>query len=211
MTNLFILNTIIEEDADYTQLVNDLTGGFIASDIETTEKDENGDDVVSATPHPHAHLDAPDFSGKIIFAHLSEGNEEIDGVDHITVSKFKGTTAWNEGVAYAKSKGATHVAILNNVDGINPHVLTIGFDGNEDKSVINLADGAAFIVDANFSVDETYNFWFVDNDIFSQAQESGSYAVPGVEQSAISQSELTSSKEAFSAAIDEDYKTAGVV
>jgi hypothetical protein len=211
MTNLFILNTIIEEDADYTQLVNDLTGGFVATDIETTERDENGEEVVSTNPHPHADLAAPDFSGKIIFAHFAEGHEEIDGVDHITVSKFKGTAAWNEGVAYAKSKGATHVAILNNVDGINPHVLTIGFDGNEDKSVINLADGAAFIVKSDFSVDETYNFWFVDNDIFSQAQESGSYALPGVEQSAISQSELTSSKEAFSVAIDEDYKTAGVV
>lgn len=211
MTNLFILNTIIEEDADYSQLVNDLTGGFVAADIETTTKDENGEDVVSTTPHPHADLAAPDFSGKIIFAHLVGEYEEIDGVDHFAVSKFKGTTAWNEGVAYAKSKGATHVAILNNVDGINPHVLTIGFEDNENKSVINLADGAAFIVDADFSVDETYNFWFVDNEIFTDAQESGTYGAPGVEHSAISQSEITSSKEAFSAAIDEDYRTAGVI
>lgn len=211
MTNLFILNVIVEEDADYTQLVNDLTGGFVAADIETTTKDENGEEVVSTTPHPHADLSAPDFSGKIIFAHLVEGYEEIAGVDHIAVSKFKGTTAWNEGVAYAKSKGATHVAILNNVNGINPHVLTLGFEGNEDKSVINLADGAAFIVDADFSVEETYNFWFIDNKIFSDAQESGTYALPGVEHFAISQSEITSSKEAFSAAIDEDYRTAGVI
>lgn len=211
MTNLFILNTIIEENADYSQLVNDLTGGFVAADIETTTKDENGEDVVSTTPHPHADFAAPDFSGKIIFAHLVGEYEEVAGVDHIAVSKFKGTTAWNEGVAYAKSKGATHVAILNNVDGINPHVLTIGFEGNENKSVINLSDGAAFIVDADFSVDETYNFWFIDNKIFTDAQESGTYGAPGVEHSAISQSEITSSKEAFSAAIDEDYRTAGVI
>ena len=211
MTNLFILNVIVEEDADYSQLVNDLTGGFVAADIETTTKDENGEDVVSTTPHPHAELDAPDFSGKIIFAHFAEGHDELEGVEHLTVSQFKGTTAWNEGVAYAKANGATHVAILNNVDGINPHALTIGLDGNEDKSVINLSDGAAFIVDSDFSVDETYNFWFIDNDIFSEAQENGSYGRPSIEHSAISQSELSSSKEAFSAAIDEDNRTAGVI
>jgi hypothetical protein len=211
MTNLFILNVIVEEDADYSQLVKDLTGGFVATDIETTTKDKNGEEVVSTIPHPHADLPAPDFSEKIIFAHFEKKHKKIDGVDHIVISKFKGTTAWNEGVAYARSKGATHVAILNSVTGINPHTISLGFDGNEDKSVINLGDGAAFIVDAEFSVDETYNFWFIDNAIFSDAQEAGSYALPRIEQSAILQADLTSSKEAFLVAINEDYKTAGIV
>ena len=146
MTDLWILNVIIEEDADYSQLINDLTGGFVASDIETEETDENGEKVITYTPHPHADLAAPDFSGKIIFAHLTDSYTTRDGVVNLDISKFKGTTAWNEGVAYAKSQGATHVAILNNVSSINPHVITLGFEGNDDKTVTNLSDGAAFIV-----------------------------------------------------------------
>jgi hypothetical protein len=210
MTNLFILNTIIEEDADYSQLIKDLTGGFVAEDIETKEMDESGEEVITYTTHPHADLPSPNFSNKIIFAHFSNDYQKTKGVDHITVSKFKGTTAWNEGVAHAKAKGATHIAILNNVSGINPHVITLGFEGNEDKTVVNLADGAAFIVDSEFSVEEKYNFWFVDNDIFAAAEEDGTYGIARVEESAIVQSELTSSSEAFTEAIEEDYVTAGV-
>jgi hypothetical protein len=210
MTNLWILNVIIEEDADYSQLINDLSGGFVASDIQTKEIDENGEEVITYTEHPHANLAAPDFSGKIIFAHLTDGYTQRDGVINLDISKFKVTAAWNEGVAYAKTQGATHVAILNNVYGINPHVIAIGFEGNEEKSVINLSDGAAFIVDSDFSVAEDYNFWFIDNDVFRDAEEAGSYGVVRVEESGLVQTELISSEEAFNLAIQEDYVTAGI-
>jgi len=210
MTNLFILNTIIEEDADYSQLITNLTGGFIPADIERTEKNEDGEEELTVTTHPHADLQAPDFSGKIIFVHLVDGFVETEGVDHIKASKFKGTTAWNEGVAYAKSKGATHVAIINNVSDINPHVISLGFEGNEDKSVVNLADGAAFIVTADFAVEEDYNFWFIDNEIFSDAAEAGTFGRPSIEEPNIVQAELTSSAEAFNAAVQEDFATAGI-
>jgi hypothetical protein len=210
MTNLFILNTIIEENADYSQLITNLTGGFVPADIENTEIGEDGEEEIVVTAHPHANLESPDFSGKLIFIHLTDGFNEIGGVDHIKSSKFKFTTAWNEGVAYAKSKGATHVAILNNISNINPHVISLGFDGNEDKSVINLSDGAAFIVTSDFSVEEKYNFWFVDNEIFTEAVEAGTFGRPSTEEPSIIQSELVSSKEAFESAIQEDYKTAGI-
>ena len=210
MTNLFILNTIIEEDADYSQLITNLTGGFVPADIEKTEKNEDGEEELVVTTHPHADLDSPDFSGKVVFVHLVDDFTETEGADHIKASKFKGTTAWNEGVAYAKSKGATHVAVLTNVSDINPHVISLGFEGNEDKSVVNLADGAAFIVTADFSVEEKYNFWFVDNDIFNDAVEAGTFDRPSIEEPNIVQSELNSSKEDFEAAIQEDYTTAGI-
>ena len=210
MTNLFILNSVIEKDADYSQLINDLTGGFVASDIEVSEKDENGEEVVSTRPHPHADLAAPDFSGKIVFAHLSNPDANLEDVDNIHVSEFKITKAWNDGVAYAKSKGATHVALLNNVVGINPHVLGMALEGNEDKSVIGLGHGGAFIVKSDFVVEEKYNFWFVDNDIFYAAEDAGTLGFAAVEETAIVQADLTSSKEAFDAAIAEDFVTAGI-
>ena len=210
MTNLFILNVIIEEDADYSQLINDLTGGFVAADIEFKEKNENGEEVVTIKIHPHADLTAPDFSDKIIFAHFVDEYPSRDGVYDLNISKYKGTTAWNEGVAYAKSQGATHVAILNNVSAINPHILNLALSGNEDKSLIGLGDGAAFIVSSDFSVDETYNFWFIDNQIFYDAQEAGTLGFASIEEPGIVQAEITSSREAFSSAIDEDFATAGI-
>jgi hypothetical protein len=210
MTNLFILNTIIEEDADYSQLITNLTGGFVPADIEKTEVNEDGEEELTVTTHPHAGLESPDFSEKIIFVHLVDEFSEIEGADHIKASKFKGTTAWNEGIAYAKSKGATHVAVLTNVLDINPHAISLGFDGNEEKSVVNLSDGAAFIVTADFSVEEKYNFWFIDNEIFEKAVQDGTFGRPNIEEPNVVQSEPTSSKEAFEAAIQEDYKTAGI-
>jgi hypothetical protein len=210
MTNLFILNVIIEETADYSQLITNLTGGFIPADIERTEKNEYGEEELTVTPHPHADLESPDFSDKIIFIHLVDDFAEIEGADHIKSSKFKSTTAWNEGVAYAKSKGATHVAILSNVSDINPHFISLGLEGNEEKSVINLADGAAFIVTADFSVEEEYNFWFIDNKIFSDAAEAGTFGRPSIEEPNIVQADLTSSAEAFSSAVQEDFVTAGI-
>jgi hypothetical protein len=205
MTNLFILNTIIEKDADYSSAIRDLTGGFVASDIERKFYNRQTEEYeIERYPHPHADLDAPDFSGKIIFIHLSENINDVSGADNIKSSKFKFTTAWNEGVAYAKTKGATHVAILNNVQELNPHAIALALEGNEEKEIVSIADGIAFIVKSDFSVDEKYNFWFVENDIFSEAEQRGGYVVAGVAAPHFSQAELTSSKEKFDAAVQQD-------
>jgi hypothetical protein len=209
--NTWILSTIIEEDFDYSSLVNDLSGNYSTEDIETRTTDENGEEVIEYTPHPHAGLTAPDFSGKIVFAHFTNEYMTYDGVDDIVINEFKSTKAWNEGVAYAKSNGATHVVIMNQVTHINPHVLKLAIDENPNVSVINISDGGVFIVNTafNFAADEAYNFWFEDNNILSRAAEANSYARPSLEEPQIEQLQIVERLEEFDIAIKADFATSG--
>jgi hypothetical protein len=209
--NTWILTTITEEDFDYSSLVNSLTGGYVAEDIETKTTDENGEEVIEYSTHPHAGRPAPDFSGKVIFARFQEEYPNYDGVFNLEVAEFKNTKAWNEGVAYAKSQGATHVVIMNQVTGINPHVLELAIEENPDVSVINISDGGVFIINTafDFQADEAYNFWFEDNNILNRASESGSYARPALEEPQVRQTDIKTRQAEFDVAIKADFVTSG--
>jgi hypothetical protein len=204
--NTWILNTITEEDFDYSGLVGSLTGGYVAEDIETRSTDENGQEVVEYAPHPHAGRPAPDFSGKIVFARFQNDYVEYDGVYNLEVDEFKNTKAWNEGVAYAKSQGATHVVVMNQVTEINPHVLELAIEEFPNVSIINISDGGVFIIntDFNFEADEKFNFWFEDNNILKKAFESGSYGRPALEEPQVKQIEVSSRLVEFQTAVEAD-------
>jgi hypothetical protein len=204
--NTWILNTITEEDFDYSGLVSSLTGGYVAEDIETRSTDENGQEVVEYAPHPHAGRPAPDFSGKIVFGRFQNDYVEYDGVYSLEVDEFKNTKAWNEGVAYAKSQGATHVVVMNQVTEINPHVLELAIQEFPNVSIINISDGGVFIIntDFNFEADEKFNFWFEDNNIFRKASEAGSYGRPALEEPQIKQIEVKSRLIEFQTAVEAD-------
>jgi hypothetical protein len=209
--NTWILTTITEEDFDYSSLVNSLTGGYVANDLETRTTDENGEEVIEYTTHPHEGRNAPDFSGKIIFARFQNDYTEYAGVYNLEVDEFKNTKAWNEGVAYAKSQGATHVVIMNQVTGINPHVIELAVEDAPDVSIINISDGGVFIVntDFDFTANEDYNFWFEDNNILEKASESGSYARSEAKEPQITQIEVKSRQAEFDVAIKADFATSG--
>jgi hypothetical protein len=209
--NTWILTTITEEDFDYSGLVNTLTGGYVTSDIETRTTDENGEEVIEYTTHPHADRNAPDFSGKVVFARFQNDYTNYPGVYNLEVNQFKNTKAWNEGVAYAKSQGATHVVIMNQVTGINPHVIELAIEEAPDVSIINISDGGVFIVNTNFDfeADESFNFWFEDNNILNAASESGSYARPALEEPQVKQIEVKSRQAEFDVAIKADFVTSG--
>jgi hypothetical protein len=209
--NTWISSTIVEEDFDYSSLVNVLSGDYVADDIETRTTDENGEEVIEYTPHPHAGLTAPDFSGKLVFAHFTDDYTNYDGVDHIVIDEFKATKAWNDGVAYAKANGATHVVIMNQVTHINPHVIKLAIDENPDVSVINISDGGVFIVNTafDFAANEDYNFWFEDNNILNRAAQADSYARPAVEEPQIKQLEIKTRLAEFDIAIKADFATNG--
>jgi len=209
--NTWILSTITEEDFDYSALVADLSGGYVAHDIETRTTDENNEEIIEYAPHPHANLTAPDFSGKIIFANFTSDHTPYDGIDHILIDEFKNTKAWNEGVAYAKSKGATHVVIMNQVTHINPHVIKLAIEENPDVSIINISDGGVFVVNTafDFQADEAYNFWFEDNNILKRAMDANSYARPALEEPQIKQIDVKTRQQEFDVAIKADFVTSG--
>jgi hypothetical protein len=209
--NTWILTTITEEDFDYSGLVSSLTGGYVADDIETRTTDENGEEVIEYTTHPHECRNAPDFSGKILFARFQNDYTEYSGVYSLEVDEFKNTKAWNEGVAYAKSQGATHVVIMNQVTGINPHVIELAIEEAPDVSIINISDGGVFIVNTafDFEANEAFNFWFEDNNILNAASESGSYARPALEEPQVQQTEIKTRQAEFDVAIKADFATSG--
>jgi hypothetical protein len=209
--NTWILTTITEEDFDYSGLVNSLTGGYVADEIETKTIDQNGEEVIEYSAHPHADRNAPDFSGKIVFARFQNDYTDYAGAHSLEVDEFKNTKAWNEGVAYAKSQGATHVVIMNQVTGINPHVIELAIEEAPDVSIINISDGGVFVVntDFDFEANEAFNFWFEDNNIIGKASESGSYARPALEEPQVKQIEVKSRLAEFDLAIKADFATSG--
>jgi hypothetical protein len=212
--NTYILSTIVEEDFDYSELINILSGGYITEDVEVKSPNRNRnseDDVIEYAPHPHADRPAPDFSGKIVFAHFTNDYVAYDGVSHIVVDEFKNTKAWNQGVAYAKGLGATHVVIMNDVTHINPHVLELAIAENPDVSIINISDGGVFVVNTafDFAANEDYNFWFEDNNILNAAAQSGSYARPPLEEPQIKQLQIVTRQAEFDVAIKQDFATSG--
>lgn len=209
--NTWILCTITEENFDYTDLVNSLSGKYVTADIESKTTDKDGKEIIEYSTHPHAGLTAPDFSNKIIFAHFGSDYVKYDGVENIEIDEFKNTKAWNQGVAHAKSKGATHVVIMNDVTGINPHNLELSIESNPDVSIINISDGGVFVVNTafDFNADERYNFWFEDNNILRAAEEAGSYARPELKEPQIKQLQLETRRVDFDIAIKEDFVTSG--
>jgi hypothetical protein len=209
MENIKILCTILEESADYSKLINDLTGNYIAQDITV---DERGEELETPIEHPHKNLTPPDFSGNITFAHYTDGYNSYEGVSHIKEDSLSTSKAWNRAFKQAQSDGATHLVILNGVSNINPHQIALALEEHSDKDVINLSDGGAFIVkcSSDFNANEEYNLWFADNQIFEWAVANNSYATGRYDQPEIIQADIVSLKNEIDAAIEADTKKANI-
>ena len=206
MTKILILNTILEESADYSKLVNDLTGGYVANDLTV---DEKGDELETPIEHPHKALDAPDFSGHIRFAHFVSGYEALAGVSHVELESINTSKAWNSSFAYAKENDYTHLVVLNSVTNLNPHIISIAVQDNGDKDIVNISDGGAFIVNcsSDFNANEEYKIWFADNEILNWAAANDSYARNNESFVELSQAQNTTCNESVDAVIAADLAT----
>jgi hypothetical protein len=204
--NALIANVIIEESADFSTLISDLTGNYIAEDIEV--KDTQGDPTGEILQNPYKDTIALDFSGKIVFTHFNADHASHVGVESILINDFKGTKAWNILFAYAKENNYSHLVILNNVNKINPHLIKEALESNVDKDIITLSEGAAFIVkcSSNFVANEEYNFWVEDNNIINKAREEGKLGGIDSEFLDFSQAELTDIKDVFLTAVTLDQQ-----
>lgn len=204
--NALIANVVIEESSNFSTLISDLTGNYVAEDIAV--KDAQGEPTGEILENPYKDATAPDFSGKIAFAHFDADHASHSGVESILINDFKGTKAWNTLFAYAKENNYSHLVILNNVNKINPHLINEALESNADKDIITLSDGAAFIVkcSSDFAANEEYNFWVEDNNIISKAREEGQLGGVNSEFTDFSQAELTDIKDAFLAAVTLDQE-----
>lgn len=166
MNNIKIVVPVVDPSIqDFTNLVNDLSGGYSAEDrIEVSVED--GSEVETVIVNPYSIVENPDFSGNIIFVSRYQidcpenvKNVVVDG--EINIAKM-----WNAGIACAAEDGATHVVILNEASSVNPHMFSEAVS-NCNKPVINLSDGGCFIVTPEVSANETFKWWFADVELFN--------------------------------------------
>lgn len=152
---------------NFDALVSELSGGYVPQDHVEVSVDENGVETETVIPNPFKDSPAPDYSGKIIFAsHAPVATPE--GVQNVVVDgELNVAKLWNAGVSQAIASGATHVAILNEVSSINPHVFAEAIE-EAPSAVVNISDGGCFIVTEGVSANETFRWWFADNDLFKR-------------------------------------------
>lgn len=166
MNNIKIVVPIADPSIqDFTDLVNDLSGNYVAKDhIETSFKDESETETIVV--NPYTGITNPDFSGNIIFVSHSEIDCPENAESLIVDGDLNIAKLWNAGIAHAVENGATHVVILNEASSINPHIFSEAVS-ECNKSVINLSDGGCFIVIPGVTANETYRWWFADIDLFN--------------------------------------------
>lgn len=167
MTNIHVIVPVADSGIqDFTALVNDLCGNYVAEDHVEQSFDENGEPVETVVPNPYKDVAAPDYSNKITLVSHSALTAPA-GADNVVVEgELNVSKLWNAGVAHAVTNGATHVVILNEVSSVNPHVFAESLEEN-DSDIVNLSDGGCFIVKPTVSANETFRWWFADLYLFN--------------------------------------------
>lgn len=177
MNNAWIVVPVISNDTDLSALVDKLSGGYVApatykkmSFNKETSKVEEQD-----VEHPYAGQTGPDFSNKIIFVNKVDGYTEYSGVVHLEdFADINIYRYWNTAFEHAKSNGADAVFLLNGAIDLDTFALKDAYDDfvEQGKEVVNVADGAIVLLDANTDLraDEQFQIWFGDNDLYRRAE-----------------------------------------
>lgn len=177
MNNAWIVVPVISNGTDLTSLVNNLSGGYIAPDTYEAQgrNPETGLRELQNIPHPHAGQNGPDFTNRIIFINKNSEYETYSGVHHIgDFADINIYRYWNTGIEYAKANGADAVFLLNGAIDLDTFGLKDAYDVliNENKEVVNVADGAIVLISANSELraDDQFQIWFGDNDLYRRAE-----------------------------------------
>lgn len=175
MHNIWVVVPILSNDFDLTNIVDKLSGWYIAPDTFEVENIlEDGSIGNENIPHPYAGQAGPNFSNKIVFINSIDNYKKYDGVVHIecfeeiNISKFI-----NIGIDYAISNGATHVFVLSTPANFDPFIISESILNCPDTELINISDGTAFILSSSSSlrIDESFRLWFWDNDFYRIAED----------------------------------------
>lgn len=166
MVSIHIIIPVADTNVqDFSGLVNELCGNYVAQDHVTTSKDENGEEVEEIKENPYKSLPAPDFSGKITLVSHSPVSAPIGSDNVVVEGGLNVAKLWNTGIGHASNSGADRIVILNEVSSINPYVFEEAVSEHTEP-VINLSDGGCFIVTPEIQADESYRWWFADVNLF---------------------------------------------
>jgi hypothetical protein len=137
---------------------------------------------------------------KIVIVHTVE-SEPIEGVNNIwDLEPFNIHRWWNHGIDMARTSGADYIAVLND-DLIlkNNPINKIANRMSDTKSVIgypvpNIGIGYCWVLDikSNIRADETFRWWYGDDDIRMQATILGEVIYVPVEVNHLHPNQLTS-------------------
>jgi len=179
----WVVIPVSSAETDLSQIVANLTGSFVVPETYTIPSPMGNDIPDDTVPHPHFGQSAPNFSGRILFVHFGLSLSPNAGASSINLDgNYNIAKAWNTGINNAVGEGAEAVVILNGPIVFDPFVIADGVGVMADgMSVVNIADGAMWVLDALSAIraDETFAIWFADNDIYRQAGSSvGTYRSP---------------------------------
>ena len=173
MDNVWVVVPVRNNNLDLSEFVGNLSGGFVAP--ETYEKvsfsmvDGEYEKEAEIVEHPYAGQTADDLSGRIVFINAEEGYVEFEGVTHLEDFAEHNIARWmNTGIDHAVENGASKVVVLSNPASFDMFALKDILDSNPDSKVINIADGAMFVVsgDSDYRLDEQFKIWFWADDFY---------------------------------------------
>jgi hypothetical protein len=173
MTNTWIVIPVKDNQTDASEIVSNLTGGFVAPEKYEIKKlnPETKELETEEVDHPHFGENAPDFTNKVIFVNFEAGFTSHDGVVHLAdngdVNIYR---AWNTGIDHAVANGADSVVLLNSLTDFDPFTVVeakAALD-ESDAEIVNISDGGMLLVSGTSDVraDEQFRIWFGDNDLY---------------------------------------------
>ena len=153
---------------------------------------------------------------RIVIVHTVE-SEPIDDVhnlwdlDEVNIHRW-----WNKGINYAKERGAKYIAVLNDDLALEDNPLnTIANAMEETKAAIGFPYphtghicGYCYIlnIDTGLVPDESYRWWFGDNDLYLRAKKLGGAVGVLSKVRHLHGNELTSTNPKLLALTEEDKK-----
>lgn len=166
MANIHIIIPVADTSIqNFSSLVNELCGNYIAQDHVTTSINEQGEEIEEVRENPYKSLTAPDFSGKITLVSNTPVSAPVGSDNVVVEGDLNVAKLWNAGIGHASSSGADRIVILNEVSSISPYVFEEAVSEHTEP-VINVSDGGCFIVTPNIQANESYRWWFADVDLF---------------------------------------------
>lgn len=173
MENTWIVVPVKDNKTDASEIVSNLTGGFVAPEKYEIKKlnPETKELETEEVDHPYFGETAPDFTNKIIFVNFEAEFATHNGVVHLADSGDVNIyRAWNTGLDYAVANGADSVVLVNSLTDFDPFIV-VEAKAKLDESgaeIVNISDGGMLLVSGRSSIraDEQFRIWFGDNDLY---------------------------------------------
>lgn len=183
MNNVWIVVPIKDNSIDISDFINNLSGGFVIPENyeKQTFNNETMEMETELVAHPHFGKTVPNFSGRIVLVNTAEEYTEYDGVVHLEDFGDVNIARWmNTGIEHAVQNGASHVVVLSGPSSFDPSALFDALDEAETKEVVNMADGAAFVLSgsSDFRLDDQFKIWFWADDFYRRTLAVSGYARP---------------------------------